>query len=162
MNIQYLTGDATDPSNEGNQNKLIIHCCNDKKRWGSGFVMALSAKWKDPEVAYNNWNFDTFKLGAIQIVPVEGNISICNMVGQHDIMDINGVPPIRYESIRTCLQEVAKHCLKTDSSVHAPRFGGDRAGGKWSKIEELINEELISKGIPVYIYDLDNKDYKFR
>jgi len=151
--IEYLIGDATGPFNEGLDNKLIIHCCNDIHGWGRGFVLALSKKWKAPERKFKEWNHN-YRLGEIQIVPVEGNISVCNMIGQHGIYPKKGIPPVRYGSIRKCLRQVAKHCKTTKSSVHAPRLGSDLAGGKWTMIEILINEELISQGIPVFIYDL--------
>ena len=153
LEIQYLVGDATEPFADGADNRIIIHCCNDIYGWGRGFVISLSKKWKAPQREYKAWTHN-FRLGEIQIVPVEGNISVCNMIGQHDIYSKHGIPPVRYEAIRKCLKKVAIHCKKTNTSVHAPRFGSDLAGGKWEKIEKLINQELISKDIPVFVYDL--------
>jgi len=153
LEIQYLTGDATDPFKDAADKRLIIHCCNNIHKWGRGFVLALSKKWKAPEIEYKGWT-KNFRLGEIQVVPVEGNISVCNMIGQHGIYPQNGIAPVRYSAIQNCLKKVADYCKQTDSSVHAPRFGSDLAGGKWKKIEELINAELISENIPVFIYDL--------
>lgn len=155
MEIQYLKGDATEPIQvDGFSKQLIIHCCNDVGGWGRGFVLALSAKWKAPEREYRDWEGKSFRLGEIQIVPVESDISVCNMIGQHDMYPIGGVAPVRYKAIQECLQKVAIYCKRTNSSIHAPRFGSVLAGGKWSKIAQLIDQELISQGIPVVIYDL--------
>ena len=65
-NIQYIKGDATQPT--GNGNKIIVHVCNDIGGWGKGFVMALSKRWKAPEQEYRNWyvSQDGFELGAVQ------------------------------------------------------------------------------------------------
>ena len=53
MEIKYITGDATQPVGEGN--KIIVHVCNDVGGWGRGFVMALSKRWKEPEMKYREW-----------------------------------------------------------------------------------------------------------
>jgi O-acetyl-ADP-ribose deacetylase (regulator of RNase III) len=64
--IKYIKGDATAPGASGN--KIIVHVCNDIGGWGRGFVMALSAKWKEPEMEYRKWykSGDNFKLGEVQ------------------------------------------------------------------------------------------------
>jgi O-acetyl-ADP-ribose deacetylase (regulator of RNase III) len=45
--IKYIKGDATNPVSEGE--KIICHICNDIGRWGKGFVLAISRRWKEPE-----------------------------------------------------------------------------------------------------------------
>ncbi len=50
MTIRYLKGDATDP--EGDGSKVIVHIGNDVGKWGKGFVLAISNRWKDPERTY--------------------------------------------------------------------------------------------------------------
>ena len=50
MEIKYIKGDATRPIGDGS--KLILHICNDVGAWGSGFVVALSKRWKEPEQKY--------------------------------------------------------------------------------------------------------------
>ena len=155
--IKYVKGDATAPIGDGD--KLIIHCCNDVGAWGSGFVIAISNKWKEPEREYIKWykgyfQHNKFKLGNIQVVQVSPDICVVNMIGQHNIIQRGEEVPVRYEAIRECLQKVAVTAINDKFSVHAPRFGSDRAGGKWEIIEKIINEELINTGIAVTIYDL--------
>ncbi len=56
--IIYLKGDATEPIVTDGM-RIITHICNDKGRWGAGFVMALSRKWKEPEDEYRKLkNYD--------------------------------------------------------------------------------------------------------
>jgi O-acetyl-ADP-ribose deacetylase (regulator of RNase III) len=55
MSITYLKGDATKPITSTKDAKLIVHCVNDLPAWGSGFVLALSKLWKNPELCYRNW-----------------------------------------------------------------------------------------------------------
>ena len=155
MKIKYIKGDATKPVGEGL--KFIIHCCNDIGAWGAGFVLALSKKWKEPEIQYRDWfnnnELPRPKLGNIQLVSVSKNITVVNMIGQHTTFSINGVPPIRYEAIEQCLNRIITIKKHMDFSVHAPKFGSDLAGGDWNKIEHIINNTLIMNDIDVTIYE---------
>ena len=153
--LTHTSGDATQP--RGNDNRLIIHCCNNIGGWGAGFVLAISRHWLAPESEYHAWH-NTAKgnlpMGDIQIVPVEQNLAVCNMIGQWGTSpDSKGRPPIRYRAIRKCLKKVCKYCLQNNVSVHAPKFGSDLAGGDWNKIESLIIKELCNKGVKVTIYE---------
>jgi len=157
--IKYITGDATRPVGDGK--KIIIHVCNNCRpgAWGSGFVLAISKLWKQPEVQYRKWSkghisTPKYELGQVQFVKVEDDIVIGNMIGQDGIGMKKGVPPIRYSAIDKCLEKVGIAALRNDATIHAPRFGSDRAGGDWDKIEELIIKNISSKNIEVTIYDL--------
>jgi O-acetyl-ADP-ribose deacetylase (regulator of RNase III) len=156
--IKYVKGDATKPIGEGL--KIICHVCNDKNKWGAGFVLALSKKWKKPEADYRKWaKYNVyscpFELGYVQMVRVENDIVVANMIGQHDIRTIDGVPPVRYEAIRECLQKVSHYAKENKASVHAPRFGAGLSGGKWELIEKIIESTLCENNIPVTVYDID-------
>jgi len=48
--LRFIKGDATSPQAKGV--KIIAHICNDLGKWGKGFVMAVSARWPEPEAAY--------------------------------------------------------------------------------------------------------------
>jgi hypothetical protein len=155
--IRYIKGDATRPIGDGN--KIIIHCCNSIGKWGSGFVMSLSRRWKKPEVQYKKWSKGKikgfkFSLGAVQFVKVEDDIVVGNMVGQEGIRKKGRTPPIRYSAIVKCLEKVKEVALANNASIHAPRFGSDRAGGKWVAIEKFIEDILCENDIKVTIYDL--------
>jgi O-acetyl-ADP-ribose deacetylase (regulator of RNase III) len=52
--MKYVIGDATDPRADGSK-QILAHVCNDIGAWGSGFVLAISARWKQPEDAYREW-----------------------------------------------------------------------------------------------------------
>ena len=159
--IQYVIGDATKPIGKGL--KLIIHCCNDlvPGAWGSGFVLAISKRWTKPEIAYRRWSIGKgkdcppYSLGQVVFVPVEDDIVVVNMIGQHNTIHAGGdVPPIRYEAVDSCLQKVAEYAIKNNASVHGPRFGCGLAAGTWEEIEKLITKNLSAKDIEVIIYDL--------
>lgn len=155
-NIQYIKGDATHPT--GNGNKIIVHICNDIGGWGKGFVMALSKRWKAPEQEYRNWyaSQDGFELGAVQFVQVEKELWIANVIGQHKIRkDEQGNLPIRYKAIQDGLKKVNQKAKELNASVHMPRIGCGLAGGTWDKIEPLITKELITHQIRTTVYDFE-------
>lgn len=161
-NIIYEVGDVTESDIEGL--KILVHISNSHGGWGSGFVISLSNRWPQPESVYRALTKEGLVLGDIQIVQVAHDIIVVNMVAQilgySQGPDGKMVPPIRYDALRTCLEKVC--CLvqglqaASDETVSiiGPRFGAGLGGGKWSIIENLIEEEICTYDIPVYIYDL--------
>ena len=153
-NIQYTKGDATSPQSE--ENKIIVHICNDIGGWGKGFVMAISKRWKKPENQYREWfkSKDGFELGKVQFVQVEEDLWVANLIGQHKInKDENGNAPIRYDAIEDGLKEVASFAKENNASVHMPRIGCGLAGGKWEMIEPIILQRLSNNDVEVVVYD---------
>lgn len=65
------------------------------------------------------------------------------------------MPPIRYEAVASCLQQVAVKARELGASVHMPRIGCGLAGGEWSKVEPLIEVQLCQAGIAVTVYDFE-------
>lgn len=152
--IQYTKGDATSPQSENN--KIIVHICNDIGGWGKGFVMAISKRWKRPENQYREWfkSKDGFELGKVQFVQVEEDLWVANLIGQHKInKDENGNAPIRYDAIEDGLKEVAVFAKKNNASIHMPRIGCGLAGGKWEMIEPIVLKTLSNNDIEVVVYD---------
>jgi O-acetyl-ADP-ribose deacetylase (regulator of RNase III) len=155
MEICYRVGDATAPSAEGN--RVIAHICNDQGAWGKGFVLALSRRWKQPADAFRAWfkGKGGFELGEVQFVQVEADVWVANMIAQHGLRPQNGVPPIRYDAVRACLEKVASKAKELEATVHMPRIGCGLAGGEWSRIEPIVVDALCERGIAVTIYGLE-------
>jgi len=147
--IKYLKGDATNPQGEGN--KLIAHICNNKGKWGAGFVLALSKKWSGPEFMYHNTS--NLKLGTVRYVFVEEGIAVANMIAQHDTKpDKNGVPPIRYNALKKTLINVNDFCKEMGFTLHMPKIGAGLAGGNWTVIEKIIEDNVQ---VPVIVYEFE-------
>jgi len=160
--LQYLTGDATQPVGGGH--KLIIHVCNDVGAWGRGFTTSLNYRWPVVEMAFRAWHLGStdlerlkafmtgsFKLGAVQFVDVNDAITIANMVAQHGLGRAN--EPIRYDALRECLGHVEEYCWDGKQTIHAPKFGAGLAGGDWDRIRKITEVALCERGIPVAIYE---------
>jgi O-acetyl-ADP-ribose deacetylase (regulator of RNase III) len=156
MEISYIKGDATQPIGRGN--KIIVHVCNDIGGWGRGFVMAISKKWKEPELKYREWasSGEKFELGEVQFVQVEPSLWVANLVGQRDTKKgKDGSPPVRYDAIRKGLEKVSVFAKQINASVHMPRIGCGLAGGTWDQIEPSIAHELTGAGVETVVYDFE-------
>lgn len=154
--INYITGSVLEPTIKGN--KIICHVCNDIGGWGSGFVLAISNKWHQPENAYRKWfrSGENFELGFIQIVKTEEEMYVANMIAQHKTINLDNNPiPIKYYALETCLNKLADKALQLKASIHMPRIGCGLAKGKWSEVEIIIKKTLIAKGIDVYVYTIE-------
>ena len=152
--IRYTEGDATEPIGGGL--KIVVHICNDIGKWGKGFVLAVSRRWKEPEHIYREaFRHPPFPmLGDVQFVSVSDTIIVANLIGQHGTMARAGIrPPIRYEAIHKGLRTIASRAQSSGASVHMPRIGCGLAGGEWTKVEPIIVESLADKGIDVTVYD---------
>jgi len=144
--IKYVKGDATKPIGHGN--KLIIHCSNDENKWGAGFVLALSKRWKQPEAMFRL--LKNAKLGEVQFVNVEKDITVANMIGQHGIKAMPNDKPIRYDAINEALKKVNEYAIQNNFTVHCPKFGAGLAGGDWNVIETLIKSNIT---VDVTVYE---------
>lgn len=156
MSIIYLVGDATQPKADGT--KIVVHICNDLGKWGKGFVLAISKRWKSPEVIYKS-SFSALTkpaLGDVQFIPVESDIVVANIIAQEGVRsprDNKSPAPIRYPAVRQGLIAVAEYALQHNASVHMPRIGCGLAGGRWEEIEPIIEETLTQKNIVTTVYD---------
>ncbi|MHB9857791.1 macro domain-containing protein [Streptomyces sp. YIM S03343] len=153
--IAYVRGDATAPAVKGV--KVIAHVCNDSGGWGKGFVLALSRRWSAPEADYRAWYRaraqNDFGLGAVRLVQVEKYVWVANMIGQRGTRTGSKGVPVRYEAIDTALAALADEVIALGASVHMPRIGCGLAGGTWPRVEPLITERLVRRGIAVTVYD---------
>lgn len=144
--INYIQDDATKPLGDGN--KIIAHICNDQNKWGSGFVVALSKRWKKPEKVYREKKF--YRLGTVDYIDVENEIFVANMIAQHNTgIDYNGDIPLRYSALVDCLRDLDEMAEHLNASVHMPKIGSGLSGGNWDVIEQIIRETLTCN---VHVY----------
>lgn len=163
--IVYLSGvDVREPVGGGR--KLICHVVNDLGRMGSGVAKALMVKWPQVRSEYVQWHKTDkhndqdldFALGKVQFIYCTDDIVVANVIGQHDIRTLKGVPPVRYDALREGFNHIAKVAKHFDATVHVPYLMGcDLAGGDWETVESILREEIIDQGIELRAYDLFNK-----
>lgn len=154
--IRYVVGDATAPQGVGK--RVIVHCCNDAGGWGSGFVLALSRRWKEPEENYRAWAIEgsDFKLGAVQMVEVEPELWVANLIGQHGYGKPSdpGFPFVRYDALEAGFQGIAGWAALQGATIHMPRVGCGLAGGDWVAVEQLVWDTFGVSNVEVTVYDL--------
>jgi O-acetyl-ADP-ribose deacetylase (regulator of RNase III) len=157
--IYIPNGDVTSPI--GDDNKIICHVVNDANKMGSGVAKALFLKWPEVRSEYiTKGNIKPHELGEVQFVPVEIDILVANIVGQHDVFFQDGLPPVRYDAIREGLKKVFVRAKEINASIHCPPLGAGLAGGEWSIIEKILIEELVNNGVSVIVYNKFNMDLK--
>ena len=153
--LRIVTGDATSPQAKGP--KVIAHICNDLGGWGKGFVLAISRRWPQPQRDYRDWHRhragNDFALGAVRLIQVQDDIWVANMIGQHGMRGGSQGPPIRYPAVEQCLGILGDQAIGLRASVHMPRIGCGLAGGRWDRIEPLVDAALCQRGVPVTVYD---------
>jgi O-acetyl-ADP-ribose deacetylase (regulator of RNase III) len=122
-----------------------------------GRLRTRSRRWPEPEKAYRAWYrdraYNDFGLGAAQFVQVERYVWVANLVGQRGIRTGSKGVPVRYEAIQTALGRLADKAAELGASVHMPRIGCGLAGSRWSRVEPLITERLVTRGTAVTVYD---------
>ena len=132
--LEFVVGDATAPVGDGN--RLIAHICNDIGGWGKGFVLAISARWPDPERDYRRWHLEReqndFALGALRLVQVSSDTWVANMVAQHGVRASSDGPPIRYDALGACLETLGGHATRAprlrSHAAHRVRSRGREVG----------------------------------
>jgi hypothetical protein len=161
--LHYIIGDATEPIKRP---AVLPHCCNDAAGWGRGYVLALSAKYPEPERAYREWfKIGSYKelgkpeLGKCQIVQVKPDIWVANIIGQHGTQYVGKTPPIRYEAIEEGLKTANQFATEKGATIHSPRLGAVLAGGSWPELENIIKRTVT---VETYIYTLPNQAWKWK
>ncbi len=152
MTLQYVNGDATYPLGEKEtpDTKVIMHCCNNRGGWGSGFVLALNRRWKEPEACYRAMG--RRKLGTVELIGCEPDVWVANIIGQ-DGYGRERRKYVQYDALAYGFRTLAAHLNPSEHTIHAPRLGSGLAGGDWDTIEALIQRELVKLNFNVTIYD---------
>lgn len=154
MTLQHRRGDATRPPTSGPH--IIAHGCNNRGKWGRGFVVPLARRYPAARAAYLDWyagrGDNDFGKGAAQLVAVKRGVWVANLITQEGLYPKQGVPPIRYDAIESAFTQLAAFALDKGASVHMPRIGAGLAGGDWARIEALIQSTLVEPGVAVTVY----------
>jgi O-acetyl-ADP-ribose deacetylase (regulator of RNase III) len=155
--IKELVGNLFDFS-EGDheKTKVIIHCCNDIGAWGSGFVVAINENLGlEPMIVYEN---APKELGSVSYWHnPDAGLCVCNIIGQHGVRSSYNPKTIDYDAIRRgCKRVFFSNTVKfgKEWEIHMPLMGAGLAGGDWDKIAAIVDDEIASKGIDVFVYRL--------
>jgi len=79
---------------------------------------------------------------------------VCNIIGQ-DGYGRDGKCYVRYVALSKGMKELVERFSGKAIEIHCPRLGCGLAGGDWTEISALLEENFLVKGIPVTVYDLE-------
>ena len=143
-------GDAVYPD-LGDSFVFIPHVVNDEGAFGKGFAQALANRWPETKRRYFDWRKSrTFKLGAIEIQPVDAQIAVVHMLCQQGLPGPNNPQPLNYEFLKQCLQKLNHVALESCGEIHAPKIGCGLARGEWHCVRDLI-EACLSVPVTIYV-----------
>ncbi len=141
--ITYTQGDLLDA-----EEPVIVHGCNNKGVMRSGVAKVIRAKWPSAYRAYKQ----APRLVTGMIIPVYTDGKwIINAITQ-DGYGKDGRKYVLYDGMVTCFRAVNEFCDDANiTSIAIPKIGSDLGGGKWAIIEQIINSEMTSADVKVYV-----------
>ena len=155
--IKYIIGDATKPEIGCSGIHIIAHCCNDIGQFGAGFVVPLERRYMGLKQAYKSYIQNTANpIGSVFLFQINStNLWIANIIGQHDIFPIDGIPPIRYDALKEGFIKTIDTFKSECIHFHLPRLGCGLAGGDWNVVENMLNEMFLFENVKsITVYDL--------
>lgn len=149
--INYLHGDAADPRGDGV--RIIAHVVNDTTpNWGGyGFAPHLRDLFPEAQESFRQWAAGGLQLGTSQLFKADSNLYIFSMIAQHNYGKRAASIPLSYGALDHCLGELASQASKLGASVHMPTIGAGQAKGDWGVIEEMVERQLGSHDVSVYL-----------
>lgn len=145
---------------------IIVHCCNAQGQMGAGVARALRDKWPEVFHVYAKAYADggnRLVLGNVHYAEVgntpEPKIVVANLIGQQFYGGAPGVVYVNYDAIRTGFRNIAsiaKHhaeCGGPLAMIHYPMLGAGLAGGDWTIIEKIINEEVEGLDHTLWVFE---------
>lgn len=121
---------------------VIVHGCNCMCAMGKGIALAIKQQF--PQAFYADLQTgkgSRFKLGQLSWAKVETDYGPLVVVNAYTQYDFKGEGrKADYHAIRSAMQSVAREFGA--SRIGYPRIGAGLAGGDWSIISAIIDEEL--------------------
>lgn len=156
--VDYVQGDVFSARSSGPH--IVCQLVNDRARtWGGGVARTSAKKYPIAHAKFAKWIGSLSlgeRLGSLHLADVGGGRVLASLVAQHGYGP-SPIPRIRYAALQKCLSALAQEAIARHSTIRMPRIGMGESGGVWSRIEELIQSELISKGVRVTVHDLPPK-----
>ena len=123
----------------------IVHGCNCQGVMGSGVALQIRQKWPEVFTDYKAYyKRGMLHLGATYYVAVEPDVFVFNAMTQEFYGRREGAIYVSYEAVRMAFRKINKVVIKDlgIKTVNFPLIGCGLAGGDWSVVSSIIDEEL--------------------
>lgn len=135
MQIQYRYGDILTTDT-----KYIAHCCNAQGKMNSGVAKAIRAAYPKAFRVYRD-SYETKGLFLGQVIGADcGKHVILNIIGQQNY-GYDGKRYVDYQAIRKAMASINKNVTEP---VSFPLIGCGLAGGDWTIMSQIIEEEATN------------------
>jgi len=144
-------------------NLVIAHVVSDAARaWGGrGVAAALKRRFPDVAESFHNWTIASpgnLSLGNVHIVEASSELAqprfvIASMVAQRGYGP-SATPRLDYDALAEALTKVAQVAADGGFEVHLPRIGAGQAGGRWDRIQYIIESTLLAQQVPTFVYTM--------
>lgn len=146
--IKYIDGDLLKLSGDFD---VIGHCANCYHSMGSGIAPQIKSKFPEAyKVDCDTKKGDLGKLGTISYTTGTTPI-VVNLYGQFDYTGRrSGQMDLDYAALRSSLRLMKEKY--TGKRIGLPKIGAGLAGGDWSIIEKIIEEEFRGEYVTIVNY----------
>ena len=147
--ITYKKGSITDATES-----IIVHGCNAQGKMRSGVAKVLREKW--PEATWNvyseKYDKNGLTVGEVIFGKQDGKI-VANAITQ-EFYGYDGKLYLSYEGLKEALKIIDRTYFDIDHDgyvdIAMPRIGSGLAGGEWSIIEKIIQDNVINRDVIIY------------
>lgn len=134
---------------------VLVHGCNAKGVMGSGIALAIKNRYPSAYLAYREAFVEKgLSLGSVTVVRPREGFFIVNGITQERYGREKNVVYADYEAIRNVFKEASLLAKKENLPLLFPLIGCGLAGGDWSKVSQIIEEE--TQGVDAILFKLPN------
>jgi O-acetyl-ADP-ribose deacetylase (regulator of RNase III) len=145
--MKYLNGDLIQLAKQG-MFDVIGHGCNCFHTMGRGIAKSMKEAFPEIDMADKCSRYgDEKKLGTFTYVDY-GNVVVLNLYTQYRYGSEKDY--IDYGAIRDSMKNIKKRY--SGRKIGLPMIGSGLAGGDWSRISEIIEEELDNEDVTIVKY----------
>jgi len=149
--MKTIKGDLLKLASDG-MFDVIAHGCNCFCTMGAGIAKGVALQFPQAyEADLRTRKGDKAKLGTCSFVDIRTERGVVTVINAYTQFDYRGRGvKADYGAIRSCLRWICDTYPK--AKIGLPKIGAGLAGGDWSKIEGIIEDELRNVDVTIVEY----------
>jgi O-acetyl-ADP-ribose deacetylase (regulator of RNase III) len=141
--VRVVSGDLLEMAANG-QFDVIVHGCNRQRTMGAGIAKQIKVRFPEAFDADLASPLGSAKLGTISYAVVQ--------LARHQLVVVNGYTQatwrgagvkVDYDALRSVMRHVKSNF--SGKRIGYPKIGAGLAGGDWSVIEKIMDDELAEE-----------------